>query len=138
MAILTTVTAAAGEDRMAAAIGAMGATLGPEEEGMATLTTVTAAAGLPTTKEVAHRPHPVAPRDMYGGRRLPPILSASLLMPARKPRTITAKPQRARPVAATTALTLAYRATSGARLCWRPCVRNAADAKSDCQRQFAG
>jgi len=67
VAILTTVTAAAGEDRMAAAIGAMGATLGPEEEGMATLTTVTAAAGLPTTKEVAHRPHPVAPRDMEGG-----------------------------------------------------------------------
>src|SRR6266851_2840995 len=31
-----------------------------------------------------------------GGRRLPPTLSASRLMPARKPRTITAKPRRAR------------------------------------------
>jgi len=45
VATLTTVTAAAGEDRMAAAIGAMGATLAPEEEGMATLITVTAAGG---------------------------------------------------------------------------------------------
>jgi hypothetical protein len=77
--------------------------------------TVTAAAGLPTTKEVAHRPHPVAPRDMYGERRTPPILSASLLLPARKPSPITAKPRRARRVAATTALTLANRASSGAR-----------------------